>query len=81
LGGKSHSPALKKYPCKAGNTFPSWRKEKLFLGSAKKFPLSAMGFFRIRKERFQRNPGILLTFLIIYNSVFVGCVPQSTSCV
>jgi hypothetical protein len=79
LGEKLHSKAWEKYPCIAGNTFPSWRKEKLFWVVYKSFLYQQWVFFRIKKERFQRNPGILLTFLIIYSYNSPKGVPQSTS--
>ncbi len=44
---------------KSPKTFPYLYLEK----SANEFPLSAIGFSRIRKKWCKRNPGILITFL------------------
>ncbi len=56
-------------PAEQGTVFQDGER-KILSRKCQKFPPSAMGFSRIRKERFQRNPGNLLPFLTVQNILF-----------
>jgi hypothetical protein len=62
FGGSFRSQHGKKYPCTARNTFP--RKSPWWVVQ-KSFFYQQWVFSRIRKESFQRNPVILLPFLLV----------------
>jgi hypothetical protein len=57
----------KSTPAEQRNTLPSWSKKTSFLGSAKNFRYQHLVFSKIRNYSFQRNPGILRSFLPVHN--------------
>ncbi len=55
----------KSTPLERGTLFQARERKIYFLGGAQKFPLSTMGFTRIRKIILLRNPGILHHFFSV----------------
>jgi hypothetical protein len=52
--GKFSFSNTEKVPLQSWEHFSKMEEEESSLGNTKKFPISAMGFSRIRKKRFQR---------------------------
>jgi hypothetical protein len=46
---------VRKYPCRARNTFPGLIKKKSFLGNAQNFPLPAIVFFQDQTGKIPRK--------------------------
>jgi hypothetical protein len=66
--GKISFPSMEKSTSsERGKLFQSGERKITSMGNVQNFPLSAVGSSRIRNERVQGNPGVLLPFFTVWD--------------